>query len=130
MDFMKKIQHKNDEMNKKLAALKAEMQRESKELMKEAFKEFFSKYGEVVECIFWTQYTPYFNDGEACTFSVNEVFLKLKDDEEADDYEGSELFDETNLQKAKENYHLVEEWLKDKLGAAKKHQSEYIKNIS
>ena len=34
MDFMKKIQHKNDEMNKKLAALKAEMQRESKELMK------------------------------------------------------------------------------------------------
>lgn len=127
MDFMKKIQQKNDEMNKKLAALKAEMQSESKELMKEAFKEFFSKYGEVVECIFWTQYTPYFNDGEACTFSVNQVFLKMKDDEEVDDYEGSELLDESDLARAKENYRLVEEWLKDKLGAAKKHQTEYMK---
>lgn len=28
----------------------------------------------------WTQYTPYFNDGEPCVFSVNEPWFKTVDD--------------------------------------------------
>lgn len=34
----------------------------------------------------WTQYTPYFNDGEACTFGVNDPSLrKLSDDDSEDE---------------------------------------------
>lgn len=27
-----------------------------------------------LEAFHWTQYTPYFNDGDACTFSVNDIY--------------------------------------------------------
>jgi hypothetical protein len=33
----------------------------------------------------WTQYTPYFNDGEPCEFSVSIVWVKTSDDEVDDD---------------------------------------------
>lgn len=35
-----------------------------------AFAEKF-KANPSVKCMIWTQYTPYFNDGEPCTFSVH-----------------------------------------------------------
>jgi hypothetical protein len=37
----------------------------------ERFQLFFNEHPEV-RAIYWTQYTPYFNDGEACVFGVNE----------------------------------------------------------
>lgn len=40
------------------------------ELLK-MFKELFASTPEI-KAIMWVQYTPYFNDGEPCTFSVNE----------------------------------------------------------
>lgn len=41
-----------------------------------------------VVAVRWTQYTPYFNDGEACTFDVNDARTKLIDtDEEDGEYE-------------------------------------------
>lgn len=39
--------------------------------MKGVFKAFFDSYPEV-KTIHWTQYAPYFNDGEECVFGVNE----------------------------------------------------------
>lgn len=33
-----------------------------------------------IEAIRWNQYTPYFNDGEECTFSVNELEIKFAED--------------------------------------------------
>lgn len=33
----------------------------------------------------WNQYTPYFNDGEACEFRVNEAYFKFEDSEEFQD---------------------------------------------
>lgn len=33
----------------------------------------------------WTQYTPYFNDGESCEFSVNSVTFNFKGDEDGGD---------------------------------------------
>lgn len=33
-----------------------------------------------VEAIKWSQYTPYWNDGEVCTFRVGEVYVKLTGD--------------------------------------------------
>lgn len=36
----------------------------------------------------WTQYTPYFNDGDACTFGVRSAYvLPVAADEDVDEYE-------------------------------------------
>lgn len=35
-----------------------------------AFKELFEKH-ETLESVTWAQYTPYFNDGDSCMFSVH-----------------------------------------------------------
>lgn len=42
-----------------------------------------------VHSVRWRQYTPYFNDGDACEFGVGEVYVRLKsteDDNEDGDY--------------------------------------------
>lgn len=41
---------------------------------------------EEVESIRWHQYTPYFNDGEACIFGVHECSIKFTDNDESGDY--------------------------------------------
>ena len=65
-------------MNAKLQGLQTrmnELQEEMKTEFKEVFtgetKELFEKYSWLKE-ISWTQYTPYFNDGDACEFYVND----------------------------------------------------------
>lgn len=40
-----------------------------------------------VEAVRWTQYTPFFNDGEVCEFSTGELYVKLRDDDESGDYD-------------------------------------------
>lgn len=41
-----------------------------------------------VKAVRWNQYTPYFNDGEACVFSANDIRIQTEDtDEDAGDYE-------------------------------------------
>jgi hypothetical protein len=53
----------------KYSEAKKQFQAEATQLLKEEFKEFFKKVPEV-KVIKWTQYTPYFNDGDPCEFSV------------------------------------------------------------
>lgn len=55
----------------RIANLKAELVKEVTTAMKPAAEEFFAKYPQV-RAIMWTQYTPYFNDGESCEFSVHD----------------------------------------------------------
>jgi hypothetical protein len=45
---------------------------------------------EGVESVRWTQYTPYFNDGEPCVFGANDCYVKLAgaDEEAGDDGDG------------------------------------------
>lgn len=62
----------------------------------EKFKEFFSTFWEqnpAIKAIIWTQYTPYFNDGEPCEFSVNDPYYTNAEGEDLDEisygeYEG------------------------------------------
>jgi hypothetical protein len=58
----------------KLNNAREEMRKDGKEALKEAFSEFFTLHP-LAKAIVWTQYTPYFNDGDACTFSVNDFEL-------------------------------------------------------
>lgn len=48
----------------------------AKGVIKEALKELFAAFP-ILDSVKWTQYTPYFNDGDACTFSVNDVYIKF-----------------------------------------------------
>jgi hypothetical protein len=43
-------------------------------MFKELMKNFFIEFPEV-KCVGWTQYTPYFNDGDTCEFSVNDAYF-------------------------------------------------------
>jgi hypothetical protein len=53
-----------------VAKAKKEAKATAKEALKEMAAEFFAENPHVVS-INWNQYTPYFNDGDVCTFSAN-----------------------------------------------------------
>jgi acyl carrier protein phosphodiesterase len=46
-----------------------EMKKISKTEMKEMFDKIFEEHPEL-QGLYWTQYTPYFNDGDACVFGL------------------------------------------------------------
>lgn len=123
-----KMEHKT--LQEQINELNKQMREKSKDLMKEAFRDFLGKYDEVVDNIYWTQYTPHFNDGEACEFSVNDVFILLKDDEEACEYEGSELYDKDSINELKKQIAEWEAWENDPMGEARKHKESYIKRYN
>jgi hypothetical protein len=58
------------EIQAELDRLKKEYSKTASEVLEEGFKDIFAKYPEV-ETISWTQYTPYFNDGDVCEFGIN-----------------------------------------------------------
>ena len=60
----------------KLQALYEQIQIEGEAAIQEAASAFFKAVPEAY-CITWTQYTPYFMDGEECIFGVGEVILRI-----------------------------------------------------
>jgi hypothetical protein len=52
------------------AAAKAEFKQKAEQAFKVAVKDLFKQVPELT-MIRWTQYTPYFNDGDECTFRMN-----------------------------------------------------------
>lgn len=59
-----------EDQNNKINAIQKEMTEKFKNTIRPVFDSFFKKHPEVL-AVGWTQYTPYFNDGEECVFSVN-----------------------------------------------------------
>jgi len=54
-----------------------------------------------IESVYWAQYTPYFNDGDSCVFSVHEPQYRLAgDEEELNPWEGSYLYTASDLKQA------------------------------
>lgn len=82
------------EMSRQLAAIKAEMKERGAELVGAHLKDHVLALPPEVKGVRWNQYTPYFNDGDPCTFSVNDPRF-IMDEEPAtgfyshgdDDYE-------------------------------------------
>jgi hypothetical protein len=71
---MNKIQ----DIAQRLADVKHEISQMGKGAIYELFKDFFAKNPEITG-IRWYQYTPFFNDGAVCTFSVYSDYLSLRD---------------------------------------------------
>src|SRR5689334_3768923 len=63
----------------------AAMQAEAKQAAQAAFQEGTAKLFELfpaMESFGWTQYTPYFNDGEECVFSANTEYPTINGEKE------------------------------------------------
>lgn len=51
--------------------------------VKDALKAFLEKHP-VIDSVKWQQYTPYFNDGEPCTFGVHTPYVVIEGNEYGD----------------------------------------------
>lgn len=81
-----------DELNDMMRLYKKRIEEEGEQALKDRFKDFFETHPNI-QAVCWNQYTPYFNDGDSCTFSVNEfrAFFKEEDGAEIDvedEYDG------------------------------------------
>lgn len=65
--------------NSEVYTLKDEIFNLSKDVFEDGCKNIFEKYPKV-ESFSWNQYTPYFNDGDTCTFSANTDYLNVNDE--------------------------------------------------
>lgn len=78
--------------------LNARIKQDGMSSLKLAFTEFFNQHPEV-HALKWHQYTPYFNDGDTCEFSVYDVSYlpadKAKAQESDTDFVNDEDFLET-----------------------------------
>lgn len=75
------------EVSEKYQRTIKDLEKEMKSCGGEAFynelKPLFEKYPEV-NTINWSQYTPYFNDGDECVFSVNSSYPRINELDEYD----------------------------------------------
>lgn len=83
-DKYKKLRSDLDEHT---AAVHAEIKVEARKVIEAVGTEFFARNPSVV-AIRWTQYTPYWQDGDACVFRANDPELQLfePDDEDSERY--------------------------------------------
>jgi len=69
------------EAKEKLARL---IREQGESIFKEKVNEFF-KENPAIKAFAWSQYTPYFNDGEPCEFSVNPLSFTTAEDLDEDE---------------------------------------------
>ena len=91
---MSDLQTAFDKLLNEQRELQKKFQTTAQALFKETTKEFFDKNPNVT-AIVWTQYTPYFNDGDTCEFSVHDATFTNAPDPESvrwGEYDGDEEF--------------------------------------
>jgi len=92
---MSDLQNKYDKLIENQIELKKKFQAEAQSLFKDITKEFFDK-NPGITAVRWTQYTPYFNDGDTCEFTVNDPTFTNASEEELEnvsawgEYEGED----------------------------------------
>lgn len=71
-EIIKEVQEKQKEIN----SLKKELLKKSEEAFFKGAKQIFETCPQL-DSVSWTQYTPYFNDGDETIFSVNTSYLEV-----------------------------------------------------
>jgi len=66
MTIVEQIKAELEAFNKKKQALVEQLRKEFPAMFKELFEQ-----SEIIKSVSWTQYSPYFNDGDECTFGAN-----------------------------------------------------------
>ena len=62
--------------------IRAQMKAVAQEAVKEGAKAIFQEYGDILHSFGWRQYTPSFNDGDPCYFTMEDPYLIAKIDTE------------------------------------------------
>ena len=79
-----------EEMIAEIKEKQAEIKRLQKELQEKSSKIFLSAFKKLFEesprltSFSWTQYTPYFNDGDTCYFSTNTDYIYVNGEDASD----------------------------------------------
>jgi len=90
------------EIHQKMAKMREELKTLGEKLFKEGSQDIFDTFPEV-KSFSWTQYTPYFNDGDECVFRVNDWFeVKLENGEELEEVSYSEYYRQRKLDRGEE----------------------------
>jgi len=100
------------------AAKKKELVEELRKQFPALFAEQFSK-SKCIESISWSQYTPYFNDGEECVFSAHTDWLDVNEEDyyDRDDIEGWDESEEAIIKEIKTLLgDIPEDFLKELFG--------------
>lgn len=89
------------DVSKKFQDTIKSLEKEMKKMGGEAFynelKPLFEKYPEV-KFVNWTQYTPHFNDGDECTFSVNIYDVLYAYDQDSEDLDDVKISDKAEAE--------------------------------
>jgi hypothetical protein len=93
-EFVKKMKS----LNKEVQDIRTKMVNEAKNSFKEIVKEIFNNHPSL-ESFAWVQYTPYFNDGDACEFSAYTDSIYINDEDDTTDINGMRRFVEEVLDK-------------------------------
>lgn len=86
-----------DKLVEEQQALQLKFQTQAQTLFKGITKEFFEKNPQV-KAIMWNQYTPYFNDGDECVFSVNDPSYTNAEGEDLEDFTNWGEYDGDNTE--------------------------------
>ncbi|AKF13653.1 hypothetical protein PHIN3_390 [Sinorhizobium phage phiN3] len=118
------FQAKYSELQARIKDAQEAAKRESQAIITSIFKEFFEKHGEHVYAIHWTQYTPYFNDGEECEFGVNEINIAFTEEGYDDREDESRIFG--NREDYEEHLRKWTEYEKDPRGTYQRYYDDFI----
>ena len=77
------LEERRKEFEKTLIDFRKDMTEKSKKIFHDYLKAYFEAYPKV-NAIYWTQYTPYFNDGDTCEFGIHDVFVRYGFDEQSE----------------------------------------------
>lgn len=110
---MSELQTKFNQLIEEQRALAQKFQETAQSLFKETTKEFFDKNPGVNAAV-WTQYTPYFNDGDTCEFNVNDVSFTNASGEDLQDNARSISWGE--YEGEEENIWVAESWSMNSTG--------------
>ena len=123
-NITKKIAEKNAEID----ALKKAYMKELQSSFNEIIKLFFEECPKV-QAVVWSQYTPYFNDGDECVFRINEPHF-IVDGFDVDDLKDPYEYEDDDVCKTLQysSYQTLEEILiRYKNELAKPHVSDWAK---
>jgi hypothetical protein len=104
------------DMRAEVRRLREKMKAQCQTLFHDGMKELFANHPKLTS-FSWTQYTPYFNDGDTCEFSVHKDYLHMEFDgqefDEVSDYafKGGSESDERKCVGLREAYEEVAEIL-------------------
>ena len=71
------LQQEFSNFKKQVEDLRLQLQKTGEQFLAQNFKDLFERFPKL-ERISWSQYTPYFNDGDECTFRSNHRYADIE----------------------------------------------------